>query len=125
MPPRWNALELTSILCDQIASPDAELAAATAVREDEAKDYSKSEAELADDVGTLERAISIIQREVSKNPALLQKKIDTGTINNVISALTAVIEDDSELSAAATGSVSHSSDIVNVLNNLLDKAEEE
>ena len=72
---RWNALELTSVRCDQIASPDAELAAATAVREDEVKEYSKSEAQSADEVGTLERAISIIQREMSKNPAFLQKKI--------------------------------------------------
>ena len=91
MPPRWNALQLTSILPTRIASPDAKLAAATAVRVEEAKDYSKSEAELAREVGTLERAISIIQREMSKNPAFLQKKIDARTMNNVISALTAVM----------------------------------
>ena len=131
-----------------IASPCAELAAATAVREKEAKDKSKSEAELVDVVDTLERAISIIQREMSKNPAFLHKKIDTRNINNVISALTAVIDaapfpsadkqksvalvrgrqasddDVSDLSApAAAAYVSHSSDIVDVLNDLLDKAE--
>jgi len=44
-----------------IAASDAELAGATAVREKEAKDSSKSEAELVDVVDTLERAISIIQ----------------------------------------------------------------
>ena len=127
---------------------DAELAGARAVREKEAKDKSKSEAELVDVVDTLERAISIIQREMSKNPAFLQKKIDTRNINNVISALTAVIDaapfpsadkqksvalvrgrqasddDDSEISVpSAAAYVSHSSDIVDVLNDLLDKAE--
>ena len=85
---------------------------------------------------------------MSKNPAFLQKKIDTRSINNVISALTAVIDeapfpsadkqklvalvqsrqasddDVSDLSApAAAAYVSHSSDIVDVLNGLLDKAE--
>jgi len=97
---------------------------------------------------TLERAISIIQREMAKNPAFLQKNIDTRNMNNVVSALTAVVDaaafssaekqklvalvqsrqasddDDSELSApAAAAYVSHSSDIVDVLNDLLDKAQ--
>ena len=75
-----------------IASPCAELAAATVGRGKEAKDYSQSEAELVDVVGTLERAFSIIQRGMSKNPAFLQKKIETRNIINVISALTAVID---------------------------------
>ena len=112
------------------------MAAATAVREEEAKDHSKSEAKLAHEVDTLERAISIIQREMSKNPAFLQKKIDTRTVNNVISALTTVMllsplfqsrqasdEDDSEFSALVAASVSRRSDMVDVLNDLLDKAE--
>ena len=66
------------------------------------KDSSKSEAELADEVDTLEHVLPIIQGEMSKNPAVLQKKIDTRTINNVISALNAVIEDDSELQLRTT-----------------------
>ena len=60
-----------------IASSDAELVAATGLREKEAKDYRKSEAEMVDEAGTLKRALSIIQREMSKNHAFLQKKIDT------------------------------------------------
>ena len=133
-------------LATGIAASDAELAGATAVREKEAKDSSKSEAELVDVVDTLERAISIIQREMSKNLAFLQKKIDTRNINNVISALAAVIDaapfpsanmqkllalvqsrqasddDVRELSAPAAAShVNHSSDIVVVLNDLLDR----
>ena len=46
------------------------------MREKEAKDFSKSEAELVDVVDTLQRAISIIQKEMAKNPAFLQKRID-------------------------------------------------
>merc|ERR1719414_1143082 len=73
-----------SSLASQIASADSELTAASAVREKEAKDFSKSEAELLDVVDTLQRAISIIQKEMAKNPAFLQKKIDTRNLNNVV-----------------------------------------
>ena len=66
-----------------IAASDNELSAATVVRTKEETDYSKSESELVDVVDTLERAISIIQREMAKNPAFLQKKIDTRNVNNV------------------------------------------
>ena len=139
-----------SSLASQIASSDSELTAASAVREKEAKDFSKSEAELLDVVDTLQRAISIIQKEMAKNPAFLQKKIDTRNMNNVVGALTAVVDaaafssvdkeklvalvqsrqssddDDGELSAPAAATYkSHSSDIVDVLNDLLDKAQTE
>eukprot|EP00450_Noctiluca_scintillans_P002421 CAMPEP_0194482150 /NCGR_PEP_ID=MMETSP0253-20130528/4235_1 /TAXON_ID=2966 /ORGANISM="Noctiluca scintillans" /LENGTH=688 /DNA_ID=CAMNT_0039321673 /DNA_START=47 /DNA_END=2116 /DNA_ORIENTATION=+ len=135
-------------LATGIASSDNELSAATVVRTKEETDYSRSEAELVDVVDTLERAISIIQREMAKNPAFLQKKIDTRNMNNVISALSAVVDaaafssadkqklvalvqsrqasddGDSEFSApAAAAYASHSSDIVDVLNDLLDKAQ--
>ena len=43
-----------------------------AVREKEAKDFSKSEAELLDVVNTLQRATSIIRDEMAKNRAFLQ-----------------------------------------------------
>merc|ERR1719414_2422993 len=139
-----------SSLASEIASADSEFTAASAVREKEAKDFSKSEAELVDVVDTLQRAISIIQKEMSKNPAFLQKKIDTQNMNNVVAALTAVVDaaafssvdkqklaalvqsrqssddDDGELSApAAAAYKSHSSDIVDVLNDLLDKSQTE
>ena len=122
-----------------IASPCAELAAAAVGRGKEAKDYSQSEAELVDVAGTLERAFSIIQREMSRNLVFVQKKIETRNIN-VISVPTAVIDavvfssedeqksvalvrgrqasddDNSEISfLSAAASVSHSSDIVDVM----------
>jgi len=123
-----------------IASPCAELAAATVGRGKEAKDYSQSEAELVDVVGTLERAFSIIQREMSRNLVFVQKKIETRNIINVISVPTAVIDavvfssedkqksvalvrgrqasndDDGEIFVpSAAASVSHSSDIVDMM----------
>ena len=139
-----------SSLASQIASADSELTAARGVREKEAKDFSKSESELLDVVDTLQRAISIIQKKKAKNPAFLQKNIDTRNLNNVVAALTAVVDaaafssvdkqklvalvqsrqssddDDGELSAPAAATYkSHSSDIVDVLNDLLDKAQTE
>ena len=68
------------------------LTAARAVREQEAKDFSKSETPLLDVVDTLQRGISVIQKEMAKNTAFLQKKIDTRTINNVVAALTPVVD---------------------------------
>ena len=139
-----------SSLASEIASSDSELTAAKAVRAKEAKDFSQSEAELVDVVDTLQRAISIIEKEMSKNPAFLQKKIDTQNMNNVVAALTAVVDaaafssvdkqklvalvqsrqssndDDDELSApVAAAYKSHSSNIVDVLNDLLEKAQTE
>ena len=52
-----------------------------------AKDFSESETELWDVVDTLQRAILIIQGEMAKNPAFLQKKNDTRNLNNVAAAL--------------------------------------
>ena len=54
-------------------------------------DYNKSEAELVHVMDTLERGVSIIQREMSKNPAFLQD-IVTRNMNNVVTALTAVVD---------------------------------
>ena len=53
----------------------------------EAKDFSKSEAELVDVMDTLQHSISIIEKEIAKNPAFLQKEIDTRNTNNARVAL--------------------------------------
>ena len=53
----------------------------------EAKNFSKSEAELVDVMDTLQHAISIIEKEIAKNLAFFQKEIDTRSTNNATVAL--------------------------------------
>ena len=52
-----------------------------------AKEFSKSEAELVDVMDTFQRATSIIEKEMAKNLAFLQKEIDTGKTNSIRTAL--------------------------------------
>ena len=82
----------SSSLVNVIAASDVELATVKAVREKEGTDYNKSEAELVHVMDTLERGVSIIHREMSKNPAFLQENIDTRNMNNVMTALIAVVD---------------------------------
>jgi len=56
--------ELTST----ISTDEADLKAATAIREKEHDIFAAEEADLVDTVDTLERAIGIIEREMAKNP---------------------------------------------------------
>ena len=56
-------------LAIQIASLDSDLAAASAVRTKETQDFSNSEADFMDAIDTFQRAISILQKEMAKNPA--------------------------------------------------------
>merc|ERR1719324_1456334 len=56
--------ELTST----ISTDEADLKAATAIREKEHEIFVPAEADLIDTVDTLERAIGIIEREMAKNP---------------------------------------------------------
>jgi len=127
-----------------IAADDSELKDATAVREKEAADFAKNEAELMDCIDTLERAISIISKEMAKNPAALAQ-IDTSSTARLVQTLGAVIDaagfasadkqklvalvqsqnsDDQEPGAPeAAVYKSHSSGIVDVLEDMKDKAE--
>ena len=57
------------------------------VKTKEAKNFGKSEAELVDVMDTLQHAISIIEKEIAKNLAFLQKEIDTRSTNNATVAL--------------------------------------
>ena len=52
------------------------------MRTKEAKDFSKSEAELVNVMDTLKRAISIIEKEMTKNPAFVQKDTEH-SVNSV------------------------------------------
>ena len=131
-------------LASQIASY-RDLNVASAVRHMETKDFSTSEVELMDVVDTLQRAISILEKEIAQNVASLLKKINMRNLNSVVEVLIAVIDaaafssvdrqklvalvqsrqaSDGELSnPAATTYQSHSSDIVDVFNDLLEKAQ--
>merc|ERR1719329_1418624 len=135
-------------LAAAIAKAEAELADATSIREKEEAEFSTAEAELVDTVDALDRAIAIIGREAAKNPALTQ--IDTSNMNHVIDGLKSVLDaaaigagdqklltgllqsqrgdDDDDLSfgaPAAAGYKSHGGGIMDVLEDLKEKAESE
>jgi len=127
-----------------IAADDAELKDATTVRTKEAADFANNEAELMDVIDTLERAISIISKEMAKNPAALAQ-IDTSSTARLVQTLGAVIDaagfagvdkeklvalvqsqssDDQEPGAPeATVYKTHSSGILDVLEDMKEKAE--
>jgi chromosome segregation ATPase len=134
-------------LAEAVSAAEKELEGATKVREEEAADFAKAEAELVDGVDTLDRAIGILEREMAKNPAAFAQ-IDTSNMNKMISALGTVIDaasftaqdkakltalvqsssddDDSEEGAPAPDAYkSKSGGIVDVLNDMKEKAEGE
>jgi len=136
-------------LAASISGDESELREATTVREKEAADFAASEAELVDSIDTLGRAITIIEREMAKNPALLQQA-NSGDLGALLKSLSAVVDaaaftvqdkqhlvalvqakqggaaDDDDFGAPAAASYkSHSSNIVDVLDDLKEKAEEE
>ena len=56
-------------LASAVAASTKDLKDATLIREKEAADFGGEETELVEVIGTLGRAIAIIEREMSKNPA--------------------------------------------------------
>jgi len=135
-------------LAKAIQVNEGDLQAATQIREKEHSEFAASEAELVDAIDTLDRAIAILEREMQKNPALLQKTIDTHNFQGLVSALNVVIDaasfssvdkqkllalmqnkqsdddQDSDYGAPAPDAYkSHSSNIVDVLEDLKEKAE--
>merc|ERR1719482_658407 len=78
-------------LAAAITADGTELKEATTVREKEAADFAASEAELVDSVGTLGRAINIIEREMAKNPALVQQ-VESGDMGKLLKSLSTVID---------------------------------
>merc|ERR1712232_187282 len=76
-------------LASAIASNQADLAAATKIREQEAADFAAQEKELSEVIDTLGRAISIISREMQKGgSAMVQLKSST----NLAQALGALVQ---------------------------------
>merc|ERR1719503_467209 len=134
-------------LSASIASDTKELKEATAIRDKEAADFAKSEAELVDTVDTLERAVAILEREMAKAPGSFAQ-IDTSNVKMLAQALSSVLDaaafagadknkvlalvqsqnddDDSDYGApAAAVYESKSGSIVDVLADMKDKADSE
>ena len=70
---------LAAVLASEVAREYS--CAQVTVRDKSAKDFSKSEAELVGVADTFQRAISIIEKEMAKEPAFLQKRIDTPVLS--------------------------------------------
>mmetsp|Transcript_29651 Transcript_29651/g.67201 ORF Transcript_29651/g.67201 Transcript_29651/m.67201 type:complete len:704 (-) Transcript_29651:75-2186(-) len=136
-------------LAASIASSSKDLSDATSVREKEAADFAKNEAELLDVVDTLGRAITVLGREMAKNPAAFAQ-MGSSSFKGLLDSLDAVIDaasfssadrqkllglvqarqsseaDDEDLGApAATVYKTHSGSILDVLEDMKEKAEEQ
>merc|ERR1719487_1368749 len=136
-------------LAASISAATAELEEATGIREKEAATFAASEKELVETVGTLERAVNIISKEMSKNPAAFAQVGNTD-FKTAIESLSAIIDaagfsasdqgklvalvqsqqkgedDDTELGApAAAAYESKSGGIVDTLEDLKEKADGE
>merc|ERR1719155_345190 len=132
-------------LAAALSKNEADLADATSIRDKEHSDFSASEKELVETVDTLERAISIISTEMAKNPAALAQ-IDTSNMDSLVKGLSTVVDaagftstdsqklvalvqaqqEDSEAGAPAAATYkSQSGGIVDVLEDLKEKAEAE
>jgi predicted nucleic acid-binding Zn-ribbon protein len=134
-------------LSGAISADEKELAEATAIRKKERATFEASEKELVDAIDTLDRAVGILQKEMSKSPAALMQ-VDTHNLDSVIKGLDAVInaasfstndqsklmalvqqqsgsdDQDQELGApAAAVYKTHSSSIFDVLEDMKEKAE--
>jgi len=71
-------------LAGATATGEADLKSATSIRDKESQDFAASEKELADAVDTLGRAVTILEREMQKNPAALAQ-ISTDSLSGVLS----------------------------------------
>merc|ERR1719401_2134647 len=136
-------------LAASIATAEGEVNDATLIREKEAADFAAEEAELVDILSALTRAISIIEREMAKNPAAFAQ-MDTSKIDGLIKSLSTLVEvasfstadkgkllafaqsqqaseDDDDAPGAPAAAVykTHSTSIFDVLEDLKEKAEEQ
>jgi len=134
-------------LADTIASTEADLQAATEIREKEAGDFKASSTELAEVVDTIARAVGILEKEAAKGGASLLQNSDSivQALRTLVQAsllnsadgsrLTALIQDsqqsadssdDEELGAGAPAAAvyeSHSGGIIDVLTGLGEDAQ--
>merc|ERR1712008_427535 len=78
-------------LAATIASNEADLKSATAIREKEYADFVKGEKELMEVVSALERAISILEKEAAKNPASFAQ-VYNKNVKNILQSLSLVAD---------------------------------
>jgi GTPase involved in cell partitioning and DNA repair len=130
-------------LAAAIASNEADLKSATAIREKEYADFVKSEKELMEVVSALDRAISILEKEAAKNPASFAQ-VYNKNVKNILQSLSLVADaaafsvvdrqrllamaqtdqSDEEFGApAAAAYKSQSGGIIEVLEDMKEKAE--
>jgi len=130
-------------LSNDIKTDDADLAAATGIREKEAADFAAEEKELTEVIGMLDRATSILSKEMAKSGASMLQLKSATSITEALSAmvqasvlssadasrLTALVQttnddEDSSLGApAASVYEGHSDGIIGVLEGLTEKAQ--
>lgn len=129
-------------LSGSIAKDEADLKAATGIRNSEKADFEAEEKESKDIISTLERAVAVLSREQAKNPAALVQLKNTGNIAMALSAmvqasmlsssdasrLTALVQNNHESEEDDTGAPdpaaykSKSDGIIGTLEDLLEKA---
>jgi len=85
-------------LASSIAVDEADLKAATEIRAKEQSSFVAEEKELVEIIGTLERAISIIEKEMSGGASMMQLK----SASNVVQALSVMVQAASLSSADAS-----------------------
>jgi len=125
-------------LAASIAKDDKDLTAATKVRDTELADFEAEEKELMDTIDTLKRAISVIQREMSKagGASFVQAKSASDIVQALdalvqasafsaadASRLTALVQESEAGAPDAAAYESKSGGIVDVLEDLQDKAQ--
>ncbi|CAK0833757.1 unnamed protein product, partial [Prorocentrum cordatum] len=103
-------------LAADISEAEAELKAAKTIRANESSEFVTAEKELVDVIDTLNRASNMLQRKLGKS-ALVQQKVDSGSVASLLRSLGAVVEaaalpvgDRKRLMALAQGSAEDQAD---------------
>lgn len=136
-------------LAAAVTANEADLKAATDIRNKENEDFKASESELVEALDTIDRAISALENKM-RSSALVQKQVNMKDVNQVIQVLKTVIdaaslnshdkarlvalaqadesedsdEDDQDMGAPdADAYKSHSGSIIDVLEDMKEKAE--
>merc|ERR1719166_497443 len=136
-------------LAGSIATDEKDLKDATDIHNKEAADFAANDAELSDDIDTLSRAIAILEKEMAKNPAAFAQ-VDVTSLNGLLKSIGAVIDaaafpvadrqkllalvqaqqhdtadDDAPGAPAPAVYKTHSTNILDILDDLKEKAEEQ